>query len=78
MGPTLFLDLEIEGVPVEAVMDCRSPATIISRRMLHEIARNLRRTGKPLPEMSKPSIKVYGKDGKRGGHELVYTCDGAH
>ena len=74
VGPTLFLDLEIEGVPVEAVMDCGSPATIISRRMLHEIARNLRRTGKPLPEMSKPSIKVYGKDGKRGGHELVCTA----
>ena len=45
VGPTLFLDLEIEGVPVEAVMDCGSPATIISRSMLHEITRNLRRTG---------------------------------
>ena len=32
VGPTLFLDLEIEGVPVEAVVDCGSPATIISRR----------------------------------------------
>ena len=51
-------------------MDCRSPATIISRRMLHEIARNLRRTGKPLPEMSKLSIKVYGKDGKEVGMSL--------
>lgn len=74
VGPTLFLDVEIEGVSVEAVVDCGSPATIISRSMLHEIARNLRRTGKPLPELSKPSIKVYGKDGKKGGHELVCTA----
>ena len=35
VGPTLFFDLEIEGVPVEAVVDCRSPPTITSRRMLH-------------------------------------------
>ena len=74
MGPTLFLDLEIEEVPVEAVVDCGSPATIISRSMLHEITRSLRHTGKPLPELSKPSIKVYGKDGKKGGHELVCTA----
>ena len=74
VGPTLFLDLEIEGVPVEAVMDCGSPAIIISRRMLHVIARSLHCTGKPLPEISKPSIKVYSKDGKRGGHELVWAA----
>ena len=74
MGPTLFLDLDIEGVPVEAVVDCGSPITIISRSTLHEIARNLRRTGQPPPEMSKPSIKVYGKDGREGGHELVCTA----
>ena len=24
--------------------------------------------------MSKPSVKVYGKDGKRGGHEVVCTA----
>ena len=74
VGPTLFLDLEIEGVPVEAVVDCGSPATIISRSMLHEIARSLRRAGKPSPQISKPSIKVYGKDGKKSGHELVCTA----
>ena len=74
VGPMLFLDLEIEGVPVEAVVDCGSPATIIFRSMLHEIARSLQRAGKPSPQMSKPSIKVYGKDGKKSGHELVCTA----
>ena len=72
VGPTLFLDVEIEGVPVEAVVDCGSPATIISRSMLHEIARNLRRTGKPLPELSKPSIKLkcMVKMGRKAGMSL--------
>ena len=59
---------------MEAVVDSGSPTTIISRSMLLEIARSLRRAGKPLPEMSKPSIKVYGKDGKRSGHELLCTA----
>ena len=74
VGPTLFLDLEIEGVPMEAVVDCGSPATIIFRSMLHEIARSLRRAGNPPPQISKPSIKVYGKDRKKSGHELVCTA----
>ena len=39
--PTLFLDMEIEGVPVEAVVDGGSPVTIISRSILHKIARSL-------------------------------------
>ena len=72
--PTLFLDMEIKGVPVEAVVDSESPATIISRSMLHKIARNLQHSGKPIPEMSKPSIKVYGKDGKNDRNELVCTA----
>ena len=74
VGPTLFRDLDIEGVPVEAVVDCGSPITIISRSTLHEIARNLRRAGQPSPEMSKPSIKVHRKYGREGGHELVCTA----
>ena len=41
VGPTLFLDMEIEGVPVEAVVDGGSPVTIIPRSMLHKIARSL-------------------------------------
>ena len=75
VGPTLFLDVDpIEGVPVEAIVECGSSAIIISRSDLHNIARNLRRSGKPLPEMSKPSIKVYGKDGEKSGHELICTA----
>ena len=56
--------------PTLAVVDCGSPATIVSRSMLHEIARSLRRAGKPSPQMCKPSIKVYGKDGKKSGMSL--------
>ena len=72
VGPTLFLDLEIEGVPVEVVIDYGSPATIISRSMLHEVARSHRRAGKLSPRMNKPSIKVYGKDGSE--HKFVCTA----
>ena len=43
----MFLDVEIEGVPVEAVVDCGSPVTVISKRVLHNIARSFRRLGKP-------------------------------
>ena len=53
-------------------MDLRQPLS--PGDMLHEIARSLRRAGKPSPQISKPSIKVYGKDGKKSGHELVCTA----
>ena len=71
VGPTLFLDVSIEGEKVEAMVDCGSPTTIISRSLLHSVAKNMQRQGREPPELTRPVLKLYGKDGKR---ELVITA----
>ena len=43
VGPTVLLDVEIDGVPIEAVVDTGSQSTIISRETLHAIGRSRRR-----------------------------------
>jgi predicted aspartyl protease len=35
VGPTLMIQLHIEGVPVEAMVDTGSQSTVISRAVLH-------------------------------------------
>ena len=74
VGPTLLLDLQIEGVPVEALVDTGSQSTIISRTTLHTIAKHLRENGHPLPKLEEPTVKLFGKDGQNGGRELVITA----
>jgi hypothetical protein len=49
IGPTLLLDVMIEGEPVEAMVDSGSQSTIISRETLHKIGRRLSRQGQPVP-----------------------------
>ena len=71
IGPTLFLSVSIEGEKVEAMVDCGSPTTIISRSLLYSIARNMQSQGRKPPELTRPVLKLYGKDGKR---ELVITA----
>ena len=69
--PTLFLNVSVEGEKVEAMVDCGCPTTIISHSLLHAIARNMQRQGHEPPELTRPVLKLYGKDGKR---ELVITA----
>lgn len=69
VGPALTLPVRIEGVPVDALVDTGAQSTIISRPMLHEVSKHLRAQGKPLPKLEPPSVKLYGKDGKTGGHQ---------
>lgn len=71
VGPSLFLDLHIEGVPVVSMVDCGSPSTIISRSLLHRIVQQMKHDGKPLPELSIPSVQLFGKDGH---HEIKITA----
>ena len=71
VGPTLFLNVLVEGVEVEAVVDIGSQTTIISRRLLHSISQSMSRQGRSPPPLSRPVIKLYGKDGKR---ELVISA----
>ena len=74
VGPSLYLDLLIEGVRVSALVDTGSQTTIIARSVLHEIGKHLREQGKPLPQLSRPSVKLYGKDGRNGNKELNVTA----
>ena len=53
---TLILDLQIEGVPVEALIDTGSQSTIISRTTLHASAKYLKENGHPLLE--EPTVKL--------------------
>ena len=74
VGPTLLLALQVEGVKVSALVDTGSQSTIISRQLLHEIGKHLHSKGKPLPELEKPSARLYGKDGRKGNKELNVTA----
>ena len=70
VGPSLYLDLDIEGAPVVSMVNCGSPSTIISRS-LHRIVQQMKSDGKPLPELSLPSVQLFGKD---GCHEIKITA----
>ena len=75
VGPSLYFDINIEGVPVTAMVDSGSPTTIISRSLLHQIANKLRQDSKPIPELLTPSLRLYGKDGPKGGPALLVTAE---
>ena len=75
IGPLLYKDVTIEGMPVVAMVDCGSQTTIISRSLLHRIARKLQEEGKPLPELKIPSVRLYGKDGPNGRSQLPISAE---
>ena len=74
VGPTLELDVCIEGVQVAAMIDTGAQSSIISRSFLHSIGRHLRRQGKQVPKLEPASVTLYGKDGAAGKHELNVTA----
>ena len=83
VGPTLMLELSVEGLQVAAVVDTASNSTIISRSMLHEIKHHLQAQGKPMPRLELPCVPLYGKEGTKGKPlditaqvSLTFACDG--
>ena len=83
VGPTLTIELNVEGVNVVAIVDTASNSTIISRPMLHDIKRHLDSEGKPMPKLELPCVPLYGKEGTKGKPLditaqvlLSYSCDG--
>ena len=78
VGPTLLLELFVEGLKATAVVDTTCNSTIISRPMLHGIKRHLESLGKPTPKLQLPCIPLYGKEGTKGKPqvELTFSCDG--
>jgi hypothetical protein len=67
--------LTIEGVPVQAMVDTGSQSTIISHDVLHKVGRYLASQGKPLPELKVPTVRLYGKDGKKAKCELNISTE---
>ena len=66
VGSNRHLDLSGD-VSVSALIDSESQSTIISRELLHKIARKARSGGKPLPSLKVPTVKLFGKDGDDDG-----------
>ena len=75
VGPVLLLNLQIEGLPVEAMVDTGSQSTIISRNTLHKVKDQLLRQGKEVPKLRLPSVKLYGKDCDNDRNELNITSE---
>ena len=75
VGPSLYFDIDMEGVRVTAMVDSGSPTTIISCLLLHRIANKLRSDFKPIPELLPPSLCLYGNDGPKRGPELLVTAE---
>jgi hypothetical protein len=74
IGATLELDVKIAGVDVTAMVDTGSQSSIISRAVLHRIGEQLKQQGKPVPELQPASVRLFGKDGKTGNHEIKVTA----
>ena len=81
VGPTLLLDVCIEGVPVSAVVDTGAQSTIISRPMLHRIHKQMKSRGKTMPKLALPSPPLYGKSGSAlditAMVNLTFSADGS-
>ncbi len=68
VGPVVTMDVNIEGIPISAMIDT---GAIISRYTLHAVVKS---TGQEVPRLETPMVRLYGKDGQRGGRELVVTA----
>ena len=65
--------VEIEGLPVEAVVDTGAQCTAISRELLINL-RHMRERKMELPKCAPPSVKLVGRGGK-GGDKLAITTE---
>ncbi len=74
VGSTLELDVIISGVKVAAMVDTGAQSSIISRSFLHKVGRQLRMKGTPVPKLQPAFVRLYGKDGTAGQHELNVTA----
>ena len=66
VGPTIFLDMTVESVDVSGLLDTGSQSMITSRSLLHAAGRKLHAAGKQLSKLTKPTARLYNKDGQSG------------
>ena len=74
VGPSMFLDVSVEGVSLPALVDRGAQSTIISRELLHRIARQRLDEEKEILKLEKPTVRLFGKNGPQGRRELIITA----
>ena len=74
VGSLVYVEVLIEGVPVSVMLDTGAQSTIISLSTLHAVNKSLLQQGKKLPPLELPTVRLYGKDGPKGGKELTITA----
>ena len=75
VGPTLYCNVSVEGVPVRAMVDTGSQSTIISRSFLHKIVRQKKTNKEPDLVYKLPGVRLFGKDGPQGSPEILVTAE---
>ena len=73
IGPVLYLEVKIEGHPVKVLVDTGAQSTILSQKVLHDVASHMKEQGRELPQLEQPSAKLYGRSGKNSC-ELTLTA----
>ncbi len=71
VGALLHMNIDLEGLPVKAMVDTGAQSTIISRSTLHAVNHHLKQQGENLPPLELPTVRLYGKDGQKGGKQLL-------
>ena len=71
VGNLCYTEVCIEGLPVKAMVDTGAQSTNISRTLLNG---HVKQQGRELPPLELPSARLYGKDGEKGGQELLITA----
>ncbi len=73
-GATPHTEVSVGGVSVIALVDSGSQSIIISRELLHKVAKQASIEGKPFPILGLPTVKVYGIDGDDDKRQLDITA----
>ena len=74
VGPVLYLEIQIEGCPVNAVVDTGAQSTILSRDTLHRVAKYMWEAGCDVPSLVQPSAKLYGRSGADCSELTIMHC----
>ena len=74
VGPLAEVLVDIAGVPTIAMVDTGAQSTIISRTTLHDVIRHLKKSGRKVPPLELPTVRLFGKDGQKGGKQLRVTA----
>ncbi len=74
VGPMLCLPVKVGGVEVEVMVDTGSQSTITSRSFLRAIGAHCRSQDLPCPTLEVPMVRLFRKDGRGSGRELIITA----